>query len=616
MRFYKTIGGRIMAWFLILSLVPLIGVSIAFYLVTASNATKATNSYLLEMTKISAAAMDEWLQGRAKKLQDYAKNPALLSGDPAQIQAFCKMATENTVDTEMILFADTAGNAITPVGQRVNVSDRDYFKAVMSGKEVAFSNLLVSKATGNKVIVIAVPVKGPTGLVGVLAGTFEPKTLWAKIANLKYGQNGYAYMIDSTGLVMAHPDESKVMKEDFTKTNSESLNRLAEKMLKGEPGTGRYTYEGVEKLVAYAPVKSTGWVVALNAPTKEVYAQTRGIAGIMILVIAVVAVVVVIMAIIVGRQISRPLVKLIEQADQMSTGDLRLDIATGAFGELGVLGEALKKMLGNTVGVLQSIGGAISNLEVAIKEIAGAADETARASEQVAQTVSQVATGAQNMAQDVSNISRNTEETVRRTEEGEKIMQDLARVISVLAKKSQSIGKAMERLTEHARQISGITDVITGIAAQTNLLALNAAIEAARAGDAGRGFAVVAEEVRKLAEESRRQAEEIAKLVESVTGDVEASASMIREAISLMEEEAQMGEKALTHFLEIARGAREVAELLNNVAAASEENAASAQQIAASAEEMSSAAQTISTHVKNLLTLMEALKEQAARFKI
>ena len=605
-----------MAWFLILSLVPLIGVGVAFYLVTASNATKAANSYLLEMTKITATAMDEWLQGRAKKLQDYARNPVLLSGDAAQIQAFCKMATENTVDTEMILFADPAGNAILPNGQRVNIADRDYFKAVMSGKEVAISSLLISKATGNKVIVVAVPVRGPAGTAGVLAGTFEPKTLWARIANLKYGQSGYAYLIDSTGLVMAHPDESKIMKENFTKTSSESLNRVAERMIRGEPGTGRYIYEGVEKLVAYAPVKSAGWVVALNAPINEVYAQTRGIAASMLLVIAIVAVLVVIMAIFVGRQISRPLVKLIEQAEQMSTGDLRLDIATGAFGELGVLGEALKKMLGNTVGVLRSIGGAISNLEVAVKEIAGAAEETARASEQVAQTVSQVAAGAQGMAQDVSHISRNTEETVRRTEEGERIMQELAGMISRLAEKSRSIGEAMERLTGHARQISGITDVIAGIAAQTNLLALNAAIEAARAGDAGRGFAVVAEEVRKLAEESRRQAEEIARLIEGVTGDVEASASMTREAIGLMEEEARMGERALAHFLEIARGARQVAELLNNVAAASEENAASAQEIAASAQEMSSAAQTINEQVKNLVSLIEALKDQAARFKI
>ena len=64
--------------------------------------------------------------------------------------------------------------------------------------------------------------------------------------------------------------------------------------------------------------------------------------------------------------------------------------------------------------------------------------------------------------------------------------------------------RKVETLTNSVKEISGITEIISGISEQTNLLALNAAIEAARAGEHGRGFAVVAEEVRKLAEESKK----------------------------------------------------------------------------------------------------------------
>ena len=44
------------------------------------------------------------------------------------------------------------------------------------------------------------------------------------------------------------------------------------------------------------------------------------------------------------------------------------------------------------------------------------------------------------------------------------------------------------KLSDAARRIGDVINVISTIAAQTNLLALNAAIEAARAGEAGRGF--------------------------------------------------------------------------------------------------------------------------------
>ncbi|MDD1958374.1 methyl-accepting chemotaxis protein [Pseudomonas sp. 8209] len=335
-------------------------------------------------------------------------------------------------------------------------------------------------------------------------------------------------------------------------------------------------------------------------------------------------------AIIITRQITRPLRETLEVVEKIATGDLTHTLRVTRRDELGVLQQGIQRM-GETLRDL--IGG----IRDGVTQIASAAEELSAVTEQTNAGVNsqkvetdQVATAMHEMAATVQEVARNAEQASEAATDadgqaraGDHVVAQAIAQIERLAVEVNRSTEAMGQLQQESQKIGSVMDVIKSVAEQTNLLALNAAIEAARAGEAGRGFAVVADEVRGLAQRTQKSTEEIEVLVAGLQSGTQQVANVMHGSRSLTDSSVELTRKAGASLENITRVVSNIQSMNQQIAAAAEQQSAVAEEISRSilnvrdvSEQTAAASQETAASSVELARLGNQLQMLVSHFRV
>ena len=287
-----------------------------------------------------------------------------------------------------------------------------------------------------------------------------------------------------------------------------------------------------------------------------------------------------------SRQITRPLARVLRQAQDVAAGQMRQGAHLERIDDIGMLMRSVNQAGLNLRSLVDDVSGQIDGVRSASAEIAQGNQELSQRTEQATGALQQTAAAVEQMSSAIGHSAEAARQASHLASEAMAAARQGSEVTG-------QVSATMEGIAAASHRIGDITGVIDSLAFQTNILALNAAVEAARAGEHGRGFAVVAAEVRKLAQRSASSAAEIKTLIADNMAQVQAGSEQATrgsKAMGGIVEQVNRVERLIaeisTATSEQAGGIQQVSEAVSRIDQMTQQNAALAEQSTAAAEHL------------------------------
>jgi len=235
----------------------------------------------------------------------------------------------------VVLF-DKEGQVLAAEPLQYEIRMPTWFRGVsaqqpLSLSEPIFSDVVVDRLRGDKLIVVAIPLADPSsGAVGGMAGFFRldlkaEGALSQDVEGLKRGESNCIYLIDGNGQVIHHSNPDYIG-ADF------SGQLPSERVTGGWTGAYRTTdLEGREIVASFSPVPGTSWGLVLEESWAALSESSRRYGQLLLLLLGLGIILPTFIVTVGVRRITQPIAETITAAQEMARGQFgrRIEARTG-----------------------------------------------------------------------------------------------------------------------------------------------------------------------------------------------------------------------------------------------------------------------------------------------
>lgn len=393
---------------------------------------------------------------------------------------------------------------------------------------------------------------------GIHLSPEEYKEILTKVSINGY-PTGYAYMTDSTGIMLYHPNSERV---------GQPVENTAVQAIVADIGSGfyrapdviEYIYKGEKKFAGFHISDIDHSILVVTLDEKDVKTTIRQQRISFLISAGFICLSFILLGFVVSVFITRPYRKLVEASEKLSGLDLNDDISMQKLirrnDECGAIAKALtglRKEISEVIFELAEVSSAVQSSSEKIKDLSYQITRQSTSNSEDTKVLESnmriTAESTEQIEENINCIKDKTSDIEHQSTNGSELAQTVIKRADMLKtnsdvsiEKTRSIYEEIREQTTVALteakavdKIQALTNSIRAISTQTSMLSLNASIEAARAGDQGRGFAVVASEIGDLANQSTEAVNSINTIVAEVSKSVKNMTDSINRMISFID---------------------------------------------------------------------------------
>ena len=504
MMFRHSLRGTLVMLLTGLAVVPfllMIPIPIFLYISQIDNLQKERKNEV----NIQVENLTQWVKGRKSEMSLAASLPEIQGMKASDVTNMVKQLAQQWPYYQNLFVVLPDGSRVyDSIGGATSLAGYDYFTKAMQG-QVVMSNAALSRTSGKTTLVFVAPIKSGDAVVGVMGGEIPTDYLQTQVQQLRYGDTGDAYLVNTNGLFMTEARFTEELKQSgriVVRTAMELTNPSAgvQQALKGQSGTANYSvvgdftdYRGHHTLGVYQRIDELGWVIVVEQDYNETFAQLiTMLIGTSIGIVLLLALIATLVYYFSGT-LASPVRLIADEARRLSLGDLspsaellRLEQARNRKDEIGVVGQAFYEMtsyLQEAVQTARSIATGnlrvqvnvksdndqlgialtqmINNLRVIIGDMSESASQLGTTAEELTLNTSFTSQAVLEIFQTMTQATRDTQGQVEALDMSNASVKEMGNAITGLAQGAQEQATAASTATNFTSSINKAIEQVT-----------------------------------------------------------------------------------------------------------------------------------------------------------